>query len=284
MTISFDQENNQDISSYGEKETTDTIQKSYFDSVNGVQFQFVQKNDELLYGQKEYIEKSLRNGEKLPAIPFRNDWIIGIIILSIILFSIVHASTKTLFSTIGKFFLFRKTMKGETKTTKLFQWESILLNTSSFFIISIFAYFAVSYNGVISGNLSGFKIWLFSMGIIVTALILRHFICIITGLISNSTEIFNNYINTVYQVYRFAGFFLFIVMILFFYTPLINAKSCFIIGCTVIAILYLIRVLRLFLLFMNNKISIFYLILYLCALEFLPVLISIRYFSGLIQH
>jgi hypothetical protein len=120
---------------------------------------------------------------------------------------------------------------------------------------------------------------LFSAVIIVIAIALRHFICIAAGLISGATKVFNDYIITVYQAYRFAGFFFFVVMILFFYTPLINAKSCFITGCTGIAIIYLIRVIRLFLLFINHKISIFYLILYLCALEILPVLILIKYFS-----
>jgi len=279
MTISFAQGNNQDSSSYREKEIIavlpdDTIHKSYFDSVNCVPFQFVQK--------KEYIEKKTGNIEALPVMPARNDWTIGIIIFVLILFSIVYASTKTFFSTIISGGLFNKTMQDENKTIKLFRWEPMLLNTSSFFIISIFLSFAVSYSGVISGNFTGLKIWLYSTGIIVIAIILRHFICIITGLISNATEVFNDYIVIVYQTYRFVGFSLFIVMILFFYTPLINAKGCFIIGCAVVALFYLIRVLQLFLLFINHKISIFYLILYLCALEFLPVLIFIKYFSGLI--
>ena len=285
MTISFTQENNQDISSYKEKETIavlhgDTISKSYFDSVSSVPFQFVEKNNDMLYGKKEHIEKSLRNGEVLPVIPFSNDWTIGIIILSIMLFSIVYTSAKTLFSDIVNFFLFRKTTKEENKTTTLFRWELMLLNISSLFIISIFVYFIVFYSGIISGDLSGFKIWLFSMGIIVIAIILRHFICISVGVISGSIEIFNDYINAVYQIYRFSGFFLFILMILFFYTPLINAKNCFIIGCAIVAILYLIRILRLFILFINHKISIFYFILYFCALEILPVLILIKYFQN----
>lgn len=258
MTISFAQDNNSDSSFYSENETIAVLPK------------------------KEFTEKSLRSGEALPAMPFRNDWTISIIILSVILFSIVYASSKTLFSTIAQFFRFRKTIEDENKATRLFRWESILLNISSLLIISIFAYFVVSYKGIVSSNLSGFKIWFFAMLIIVIALTLRHFICIITGFMSGLIEIFNNYIINVYKTFRFTGFSLFIVIILFFYTPLINAANCFIIGCTIVAILYLLRVLRLFLLFINYKVSIFYLILYLCALEFLPVLISIKYFSGLI--
>jgi hypothetical protein len=46
--------------------------------------------------------------------------------------------------------------------------------------------------------------------------------------------------------------------------------------------MYLIRVIRLIIIFLNRNISIFYLILYLCALEILPVLIVIKYFTGLV--
>jgi hypothetical protein len=278
MTISIAQENNRDSSFYRENGTGVVFPNDVvFDSVNIIPFQFVQKDNEILHEKKEYIEKNLKE-ETMPIMPFYNDWIIGVIIFSIMLFSIVYASSKTFFTATIRFFLFRGTTEKENKATKLFRWESMLLNISSIFIISIFAYFAVSYNGIMTGNLTVFKIWLFSTGIIVIALILRHFICITIGLISGLTEIFNNYIITVYQAYKLTGFFIFIVTVLFFYTPLINAKSYFITGCTVVAIFYLIRVFRLFFLFINYKVSIFYLILYLCALEVLPVLILIKYF------
>ena len=257
------------------------VTELHTDSVDAFPFQFVQKNNEILSEKKARIEKSLRSGEALPATPFRNDWTIGVIIFSIILFSIVYASTKTLLSDIAGFFLFRGTKDEGKKTWGLFHWKSTLLNISSFFLISIFVYFTVSYSNIITDSFSGFKIWLFSAAVIAIVLIFRHIVCATAGLMSGKTEIFNDYIFTVYQAYRFAGFFLFILAILFFYTPLITAKICLIAGCIIIAILYLIRILRLFLLFINHKVSIFYLILYLCALEFLPVLVSIKYFSGL---
>ena len=234
------------------------------------------KNNEIVSEKKLFIEKNLRSGEALPAMPFRNDWTIGVIIFSVILFSIVYASAKTFFSDIAGFFLFRET-KEEGKNT--FYWKSVFLNISSIFLISIFVYIAVSNSSV---DFSGFKIWLYSVAVIAAALRLRHLICTITGLLSGATKLFNDYIITVYQTCRFTGFFLFIVITLFFYTPLITVKNCLIIGCIIISILYSIRILRLFLLFINHKISIFYFILYFCALEFLPVLILIKYFSGLI--
>ena len=251
------------------------IPELYADTINNLPIQFVYKNNEML------SEKHLRSGEELPINPFRNDWIISVIIISIILFSTAYASSKTIFSGVVRFFLFIGTKESENKTAEMFRWKSMFFNVSSFCLISLFVYFSVSYNNVIPAGLSGFKIWLFSAAIIVIALILRHLVCATIGLMSGTLKIFNDYIITVYQSYRFAGFFLLIVIVLFFYTPLITAKSCLITGCVVVVIIYLMRIFRLFLLFINYKISIFYLILYLCALEILPVLVSIKYFSGL---
>ena len=255
--------------------------KLYINSANRFPFQFAQKNNELQAAEKERIEKSLKGGEALPSASFNNDWTIGVIIFAVILFSTVYASVNTFFSGIARFFLFRGIKEEAKKATELFQWKSAFLNISSFFIISIFAYIAVSYSNVIHLSLSGFKIWLFSAAIITVALALRYLICSVTGLMSGATEIFDDYIITVYQSYRFSGLFLFFAVVLFFYTTLISAKICLITGCSVMALLYLIRILRLFLLFINYKVSILYLILYLCALEILPVLVSIKYFSGL---
>jgi len=41
------------------------------------------------------------------------------------------------------------------------------------------------------------------------------------------------------------------------------------------------RIIKLFSIFLNRNISILYLILYLCALELLPVVVLIKYFAGL---
>ena len=65
------------------------------------------------------------------------------------------------------------------------------------------------------------------------------------------------------------------------YTGILPEKLLISAGAIVISVHYLIRVFRLFLIFIKRNISIFYLILYLCALEILPVLIVFRFFSGL---
>jgi len=110
---------------------------------------------------------------------------------------------------------------------------------------------------------------------------LRHALCLIIGNISDAKEVFNEYLIGIYQSYRYGSLILFVVIILLSYTTFLSVKVYFICGIFTLIILYLIRVIRLFIIFINRNISIFYLILYLCALEILPVVVLFKYFTGL---
>jgi hypothetical protein len=102
------------------------------------------------------------------------------------------------------------------------------------------------------------------------------------GRLSGEADVFNEYLIATYMSYRFSSIFLSIIVILITYTVFIPQKIWLITGLIVMIIFYVFRVSRLFLIFMKRDISILYLILYLCALEILPVLILLRYFSGLV--
>jgi hypothetical protein len=123
--------------------------------------------------------------------------------------------------------------------------------------------------------------WLISFTVIILAVTMRYIICSITRKLSREYDAFGEYIVTVFQSYRFLGIILFLIIVLLSYTNLFPLKSLFIPGFITSALVYLMRIIRLFLIFMKHNISILYLILYLCALEFLPVLVLIKYFTDL---
>jgi hypothetical protein len=102
-----------------------------------------------------------------------------------------------------------------------------------------------------------------------------------TGIISEQQEAFNEYLLSVYQSYRIGALFMFVIIILMSYTHILPAGDLIISGLFIVGLIYLIRFIRLLVIFLNRSISIFYLILYLCALEILPVLIVVKYFTGL---
>ncbi len=243
---------------------------------------FTENTVQIQAEKKAAAEKNLRPGENLPQQPFHDDWVLGIILLAIILFSLVQASSKSILPRVTRFFLLRGTKEEVSRYLPgIFHWQSTILNLSSFMITALFAYFAASFYELIPARIPGFTAWLIMICLIIIAITLRHIICVGTGTLSGQDKAFLDYLHTVYQSYRFGAFFLFVLVVLMEYTSFLSFKSYFIIGAIFLISMYLLSILRLFIIFINRNISIFYLILYLCALEFLPVLILIKYFSGL---
>jgi hypothetical protein len=244
---------------------------------------FTEKNRQIEAILKASLEKQLKPGSEIPKQPLHDDWIILIILIVLYLFSLVRKFSRNVWLGVTRFFLFRGINDPSSRDMGgLFQWESTLKNLVSFLTIGLFAYSAASYNNIIPSAITGIIFWLACVAIVILVVTLRHIICIITGSICGQKELFRDYLHGIYQHYRFSALFLFFIVILMSYTTIFPANSYFPEVIVVLGIFYMIRIIRLLIIFLNRNISIFYLILYLCTLEFLPVLISVKYISGLI--
>ena len=82
--------------------------------------------------------------------------------------------------------------------------------------------------------------------------------------------------NVVYNSWFACSFFLFILNGLILFAPVQNPLPFIIAGLIITAIFLLTRALRLLYIFHNRHVSIFYYILYLCALEVLPVMVILK--------
>jgi len=252
-------------------------------SVNRFPYEFTSINREKEQKAKSILVRQLKSGDNIPENPLHGDWIILVILISAFLFSLVRSVSKSFIPDVTRFFLFRGINDPSSRNIGgLFLWQSTILNLISFGIIALFCSLLAAFYGIIPSGVSVLSAWLISLGIIISAVTVRHIICLITGNISDSREIFREYLVGVYQSYRYGSLILFIVIILISYTVLGSVKSLFFIGLFSLSVMYLIRVIRLFVIFINRNISIFYLILYLCALEILPVVISVKFFTGLV--
>jgi hypothetical protein len=146
----------------------------------------------------------------------------------------------------------------------------------------LFGYSVASYYDFIPTGHKGIVIWLIALGILSAAVTVRHLVSVITGAASGQQDVFREYLLGIYQSYRVGALFLFAIIILMSFTVILPVQDYIITGIIILAFLYLIRIFRLLIIFLNRNISIFYLILYLCALEILPVLIVVKYFTGLV--
>ncbi len=229
------------------------------------------------------IIKPLKEGSKLPENNLHYDWITALVFLSVLLYLFVRKTTRSIFTELSRFFLFRGINEPSSRDTgSLFFWQSTILNFVSFLVIGLFAYCAAAYYDFIPENIAPFLFLLISLATVVFSVTSRHLICIVTGSLSGHNEAFSEYLMTVYKSYRLSAVSLFILVTLLVYTVFLPPEVYFICGTIVLVIFYLYRVTRLLFIFMKRNISILYLILYLCALEILPVLILLKYFKGLV--
>jgi hypothetical protein len=232
--------------------------------------------------QKLIIINNLKEGKDLPDRPLHQDWIIAVIFISAYLWLMLRSTTRSMFAELTRFLLFRGINESSSRNIgSLFSWQSTILNFVSFMVIGLFAYCAAEWYDFIPAGIRSFLFMLISLGIVIFSITSRHLICLAAGNLSEESEVFNEYLIIVYQSYRFSSVLLFASVVLAVYTIFFPTQVYFVIGAIVLIIFYLYRISRLLLIFIKRNISILYLILYLCALEILPVLILVKYFTGL---
>ncbi|HLN20805.1 MAG TPA: DUF4271 domain-containing protein [Bacteroidales bacterium] len=207
------------------------------------------------------------------------DWILMILLFSSVLLSLVRPFSKN-FQSALRFMFFRGIKDTEYgESGGLFHWQTTIQNFISFSVIALFIYHAVSFFGG-SSPMKGVIFWSLATASVIAAFTVRYIVCFVAGNLSGEREAFREYLTGIYQSYHIGALFLFIIVVLVSYTKIAPAGGLLITGFIWIGLVYILRVLRLLIIFINRNISVFYLILYLCALEILPVAIAIRYFSG----
>ncbi len=246
-------------------------------------FHVADKNIQRQTKDGEALITILKEGEERPLKPIHNDWILGIILIAAFLFSLLKTTSKNMLPELTRYFLFRGIHDPASRDiSSLFNWQSTLLNLISFMILGLFGFCAATWYDIIPEGIPNILVWFILFCFVIVVVTLRHLTCLITGNLSGRTELFNEYIINIYHSYRLSSLVLFILVALIVYTVILPPGVYFITGMIVLLVMYFFRIVRLLLIFMRQDISILYLILYLCALEILPVLISLKYFTGLI--
>jgi len=250
--------------------------------INGFPLEFIESNRKRESESTAELIKSLRAGEKVTERPFHDDWIIFLILIASFFYASLPTYSRKLFPGATRYFLFRGIGESESReTTELFHWQSTIFNLITFFNLALFVFCLASYNEIIPAAYSGFTVWSIALGTVIVSITLRHITCIALRWITGQTELWDEYIITIYQTYRYTAFAFFILVIFLAYSDILPSKAFFFIGYSAFVALYLMRIARLYLIFLKRNVSILYLILYLCALEFLPVAVLIRYVTGL---
>ena len=245
-------------------------------------FNFIESAGTTAQLQNEPFTEHLRDGRTIPRLPFNNDWIIILVVISAFIYSTLSAFQGRLINNIKSFLLFKGIGDPSSRETgALFHWQSGILNFISFSGVALFLNLTADYYGFMPFGISGVILWLIFLSLVALIITLRFILCFLLGNITGETEVFGEYSATLFHSYHITGFFLFMLSVFLAYTDLFQPVILLDTGFVIISLFYLMRIIRLFLIFLKRDISILYLILYLCALEFLPVLIVLRYLTNL---
>ena len=207
---------------------------------------FIENNQVREAEAKSILIKHLKPGQILPENPLKADWTILILLIASVLYSLILNTSKSLLPELSKFFLFRGVNDSSSRDIGgMFHWNSAILNLVSFFAFSLFGYCASIIYNLVPQGISSLIIWLIFTAIIIVAVLLRHLVCLVTGIVSGKSDIFREYLSGVYLSYRFGALALYISVILILYTNIFSARGTVITGIVVVGIIYLIRISRL---------------------------------------
>ncbi len=268
-----------DVTFYDPGNITARLDQAY---LKGFPFSFIRDTRKTDAKHTEALASRLKEGMEIPARSFGEDWIVILILAAGFLYSLMRTFSKTVYKNVTNFFLFRGIGENITRDYgDIFHWQSTIINLISFVNLALFVYCAAFYYQAIPSGIPPLVAWLAVLAIVIVSITLRHIVCLVAADLSSQKDLFSEYLVTIYLSYRYMAIVLFVIVIFLAYSHIFKPHLMLVTGFVSAGILYLVRLLRLVLIFMKRSISILYLILYLCALEFLPVLVALKYFTGL---
>jgi hypothetical protein len=163
-------------------------------------------------------------------------------------------------------------------TSEVISWPPLLRNLFAVFNVSLFASVSLLLTETVRYKSTGASIKLTAIitGAFLAALMLRHLTSIILAEATGLKSAFREYMNIIYNAWFANSVVLFILNAIILFAPVNNPVPFIWSGIIVTAIFLIMRALRLLTIFLNRHISILYFILYLCALEILPVLVILK--------
>ncbi len=222
--------------------------------------------------------------EKKEAATYGSDWIIGVLIISLVIF----ITTRLFYNKYIK--NVRKSAYNFNIAERSFQETNIIAKRAWFFLnlifilnMGLFAYELCKFFGVNLRDIWHPVYWMLLFSLCIFIIYFTKYIaCQITGFLFKRQKLFSDYLFNVLLYNKNTGIFLFPVVIAIPYVPENIKRFLVIIGLVIIAWFLFWRLIRSLQLVINKKVSFFYLILYLCILEILPLLVLYRYFNDYI--
>ena len=202
------------------------------------------------------------------------DWMVGVLVVSFILFATVRMIFNKYLSKLIQ------SITNYSTFVRLFQERFFNLLHASFrldliFIMtmSLFSYQLISARELNFGISNSFYVYLICMGIVIGYFTAKKIIYFILGVLTESRNEVLEYLFSITSFNRVLGLFLLPVATTIAFVDVAPIEPMLMVGIIIIAVFYLMSLIRGGKIFLKKHFSISYLILYLCTLEILPLLL-----------
>ncbi|MBL7973082.1 MAG: DUF4271 domain-containing protein [Prolixibacteraceae bacterium] len=202
------------------------------------------------------------------------DWLVGILVLAFLLFATVRLIFNKYLTQ-----LLQATINYST-FTRIFRERYFNLLHASFrldlifnMILALFGYQFINAYKINFGISNTFSVYLVCLGAVIGYFTAKRIIYFLIGMLTESKQEVREYLFSISVFNRVLGLFLLPVSATIAFVPLAQVEPVLFTGLGLVAIFYLMSLIRGAKIFLKKQFSISYLILYLCTLEFLPLLL-----------
>ena len=219
----------------------------------------------------------------LPVREYKNtsvDWLTILMVLALMIFASIKIPYRKYLA-----HLFQSLVNFSTASRMFREREISLVHGSyrleAYFYItfSVFVYFALAHFGT-RIPFQNFKLYMFSFGITLGYFILKRLIYMVIANIVEGVPETMEYLYNLNNYNRVLGLFLFPVIAFIVFSPVLSTGFYIYIGLILVAIFYFLTLQRGILILLKKQFSIYYLFLYLCTLEILPLLLLYKLVLG----
>ncbi len=217
-----------------------------------------------------------------PSQSLRPDWLLALIIVSLVLLAWLKLFYNKFFDqtiqSVGNFQLSTKLLRDQNLFSRR---VAFALNLNFIMVGAVYAYLVFGFFHLQPLQTSGFLSVLAYAGIISGLLILRYLLSLTLGHVFRMQYEFREYQHQLLLIYKNLGIYLLAIVIgIAYIREELRIYLVFLSGLMLLSA-FILRFVKGLKIVLNNKdVLIFYLILYLCTLEVLPILIFYRLFSS----
>jgi len=213
----------------------------------------------------------------------RIDWFLGFFLIITLLFIWMRKF-------YGKYFtLLANALVSFQISAKLFRERNVLMRRVStvldliyYLVLSIFTFEIITHFNLQTTDLSRFNMFMLLLNIIMLYSLVRMALLRVTGFLFLNQGLFAEYIHSTFVVNKGAGIILFPLVVTAHYFPYPVISAVLLIGVFILGIALIWKSIRAYQIIRRKDIVFFYLILYLCTLEILPLLLGYKLIITLI--